>query len=264
MRVFSVIYRPDTDTYYLYGMDGKRIIPAGHAPGKRDPGMGVKYGFSFHDEYNNPQSVEWGEFLSSLELEDGSEYFRQAELGTGNMQDIVARVTSYWLDRGKTENPPLPNLVRWSRDMMVDPQRHTGKVSKLYTGKEAEAALQTIFARYMELVKDREFQNYGHYWPNADRIQLLKMRLVEKIKFKEIAKKMGRTNAACRAQYGRIRRGEDELTLELQDWELLREAMPLGMFPSRKETTSDDLSASGEENRVEPVLPGEGAAVAAG
>jgi hypothetical protein len=259
MKVFSVIYRPDIDTYYLYGKEGKRIFP--EPP--QEPGLGVRYGFSFHDEYNHPLSVLWGQFLSGLELEEGCEYFRQAELGTGNMQDITARVTSYWLDRGKTESPPLPNLVLWSREMMVDPQRHTDKVSKIYLGKEAVAAVETIFARYRELVEDRKHQNYGHFWPNAERINLLELRL-KGMKFPKIGEAMGRTAAACRSEYGRIRRGEDSVTLELQDWDILREALPLGMFPSRKETTLGTDSESDEEDRVEPVLHGEGLETAAG
>jgi hypothetical protein len=259
MKVYSVVYRPDIDTYYLYNREGKRIIP----DQEPSPGVGIRYGFSFHDEYNHPLSVLWAEFLETVEVEEGCEYFRQAELGTGNMQDIVGRTTIYWLDRNKTVEPALPNLVTWSRNVMVDPERHTDKVSKLYTGEGGVAAVKTLFARYVTLVKEREFQNYGHFWPNAERLQLLELRL-NRMKFAAIAEKMGRTNAACRAEYGRIRRGEDNVTVDLQDWDILREALPLGMFPTRKEATSGDGSEGDEENRVEGVLPGEGEQVAAG
>ena len=240
MKVFSVIYRPDIDTYYLYDREGKRVMPTWGDPPVTD--HGVRYGFSFHDDYNTPLSVIWGQFLNTVELDPECEYFRQAEMGTGNMQDILARVTSYWLDRGKAEkNLEIPKLVEWSRANMIDPKRHTKAVSKLYCGEAAIAAIETIFARYIELIQGRQFQNWGHYWPNADRIKILELR-TGGMKFKDIAKQMGRTNAACRAQYGRIRRGEDDVTVHLLDWAIMRESLPMGMFPKRKQVKNGNSS----------------------
>jgi hypothetical protein len=47
-------------------------------------------------------------------------------------------------------------------------------------------------------------------------------------KFKDIAEKMGRTNAACRSEYGRIRRGKHSVDVDLRDFDVLRGALPLG------------------------------------
>ena len=228
MKVFSVVYRPDIDTYYLYNREGERLFPK---PEDESVVHRVRHGFSFHDDWNHPLSLLWADFLNPLEVDPECEYFRQAEMGTGNMQDIIARVTNYWLDRGKSEAPALPNLVEWSRQDMVNPLRHTDteKISILYREKAAVAAIETVFARYIDLVQKRQYQNYGHYWPNAERILLLEYR-INGWKFKDIAKKMGRTNPACRAEYGRMRRGEDEVTIELQDFAIFREALPLGML----------------------------------
>lgn len=233
MRLFSLVYRPDIDTYYLYDREGRRILP----DKKKLPiSSEDRYGFSFRDDFNSDKAVIWAQLLEEIELEAGMEYFRQAEMGSGKMRDIITGMSTYWLDRARVEGAAMPGLVEWSRTSMVDPQRHEKKISKFYTGAEAVAAVQTIFERYVELVKTREHQNYGNFWSNEDRINLLTLR-IDGMMFKNIAKKMGRTNAACRAQYGRIRRGEDTIYLELTDWDSLREALPLGMFA--KETTPE-------------------------
>jgi hypothetical protein len=234
MKIFSVVYRPDIDTYYLYDREGQRLFPK---PEDESVVHNVRHGFSFHDDWNHPLSLLWADFLNPLEVDPECEYFRQAELGTGTMQDTIARVTSYWLDRGRLDTPAIPKMVQWARDNMTDPRRHTKDVSTLYVKDAAVAAIETVFARYIELVQKRQYQNYGHYWPNAERIELLERRIRGE-KFKDIAKKMGRTNPACRAQYGRIRRGEDAVLIELQDFDIFREALPLGMLNTASEKLS--------------------------
>jgi len=243
--VYSVTYRPDNDTYYLFDKEGQRIVP--QKPGdwentEENRINYLHYGFSFRDDYSDIMAVAWSELLDSVEIDPGVEYFRQAPMG-GNMLDIISRVTSYWLDRGKTDSPAFPSIVQWARENMIDPKRHEDKISALYTGSQAKDALETVFGKYVELVRNREFLNYGHCWSNYDRNRLLELRVLHKRKFADIATIMGRTEAACRSEYGRIRRGENNVTIELEDWEIMRMVLPLGAF-EKKEVPNDHSSES--------------------
>ena len=51
-------------------------------------------------------------------------------------------------------------------------------------------------------------------WTNDDRIELIKLRL-RGLTFDEIGAWMGRTMHAARSEYGRIRRGETDVTVSL-------------------------------------------------
>jgi len=226
--VYSVTYRPDNDTHYLFDKEGRRILPQ-KPESVEETDNYTHYGFSFHDDYNDAMAVAWAELLDGIKMEPDVEYFRQAPTA-GNMRDIISRVTSYWLDRGKAESPAFPKLVDWARSNLIDPARHDKDVSTLYTGSEAIVALEKVFGKYVELVKSRKFLNYGHYWSNYDRNRLLEFRVLHHRKFADIARQMGRTEAACRSEYGRIRRGEDNVTVELEDWDIMRMALPLGTF----------------------------------
>ena len=230
--IYSVIHRPDNDTHYLYDRDGRHIVPDMKE-------LNPPLGFSLWDSYETPAAIAWAELLQSVEIDPEVEYFRHAVMEPNQMREIIWRVTSYWIDRGKTESPPFPQLVAWSRKNMTDPDRHEDAVSQLLVGEEAINALGKVFATYCALVTKREFLNYGHYWSNFDRTKLLELRILHGKLFKNIATVMGRTNAACRAEYGRIRRGEDNITVEMQDWELFREAMPLGPYLKRKVVTKN-------------------------
>jgi hypothetical protein len=243
-KVYSVVYRPDIDAYYLYDRRGQRLLVDNDDLRPSD-----QYWFTFREDWNSDRAVAWAQFLESVEVDDEVEYFRQAEMGTGSMKDIISRVTAYWLDRGRTTLNIPPTMLDWSRRNMTDPGRHTDpeKISKLYTGKEAKAGLETVFARYVELVKNREFTNYGSFWPNDERIRILELRLGG-MKFRDISKKMGRTVPACRAAYGRIRRGEDSVNVELSDWDVFREVLPLGSFPKREEAKTIGDSGEGNTN----------------
>lgn len=242
--VYSVVYRPDIDAYYLYNRRGQRLHLDDDTLRPSD-----QYWFTFREDWNNDRAVAWAQFLESLEVDEEVEYFRQAEMGTGNMKDIISRVTAYWLDRGRPTLNILPTMLDWSRRNMTDPGRHTNPhmISKLYTGNEAKAGLETVFSRYIELVKNREFTNYGSFWPNDERIRLLELRL-SGMKFTAISKKMGRTVPACRAAYGRIRRGEDSVNIELSDWDIFRESLPLGVFPKREEVKTVGDTGKGNED----------------
>ena len=66
----------------------------------------------------------------------------------------------------------------------------------------------------------------GTTWTNDDKVELIKLRL-QGLTFKEIGSRIGRTKHAARSEYGRIRRGETDVTVSLKEIPELREALPL-------------------------------------
>jgi hypothetical protein len=253
MKVYSVIYRGDNRAYYLYDREGERIVPPGDPPimavGTK---YGFRYGFSFHDNWSDPVTVAWAEIMEGLEIEEGFEYFYDAEKSeetTADMKALMSRVTNFWIDRDKKNTATLPSLVAWARKTMVDPERHANqeKISILYTGEEAKGVIEGIFLRYTGLVKGRKHQNYGAFWDNGMKVTLLQLR-VNGMKFKDIAVQVGRTNAACRSQYGRIRRGKDGVLIDLDEWEMFRLTLPLGAF--EKETSHGIAQTETEEKKL--------------
>jgi hypothetical protein len=219
-KLYSMLYSPDSDVFYLYNRNGSLIIPRDYPE--------ARYGFSFRDDYNHPNSVCWAELLQTIKLDEGVEYYFQTELGRGDLIDAIVGVTKFWLDRGRDDIPVLPKMLDFARRSMTDPGAHLGSnISKIYEGQEAVDEIEAVFAKYIELTQGRKHPNYGNYWPNVERVELLERRCRGE-KFKFIAEKMGRTNAAVRSKYGRMRRGEDSVTLDLKDWDIFREALPLG------------------------------------
>jgi hypothetical protein len=63
-------------------------------------------------------------------------------------------------------------------------------------------------------------------WTNADKVELVKFRL-QGLTFEKIGVLIGRTKHACRSEYGRIRRGETDVTLSLKESPELRKLLPL-------------------------------------
>ncbi len=63
-------------------------------------------------------------------------------------------------------------------------------------------------------------------WTNDARVQLIKLRL-QGLAFEEIGKRIGRTKHSVRSEYGRIRRGETDVTVSLKEVPELRELLPL-------------------------------------
>jgi len=66
----------------------------------------------------------------------------------------------------------------------------------------------------------------GTTWTNDDKVELIKLRL-QGLTFKEISSRIGRTKHAARSEYGRIRRGETDVTVSLKEVPELREALPV-------------------------------------
>lgn len=63
-------------------------------------------------------------------------------------------------------------------------------------------------------------------WTNDEKVKLIKLR-IQGLTFEEISAKIGRTNHAARSEYGRIRRGEKDVTVSLRDLPELRERLPV-------------------------------------
>jgi transposase-like protein len=63
-------------------------------------------------------------------------------------------------------------------------------------------------------------------WTNDDKVELIRLRF-QGLTFEEIGRKTGRTKHAARSQYGRIRRGETDVTVSLKELPELREALPI-------------------------------------
>jgi len=63
-------------------------------------------------------------------------------------------------------------------------------------------------------------------WTNDEKIELIKLR-IQRLTFEEISARIGRTNHAARSEYGRIRRGETDVTVSLRDLPELREKLPI-------------------------------------
>lgn len=63
-------------------------------------------------------------------------------------------------------------------------------------------------------------------WSNHEKIEVIRFRLQE-LSFEEIGGRIDRTKHAVRSEYGRIRRGESDVTISLKDLPELRELLPL-------------------------------------
>jgi len=229
VAVYSMVWWRYNKQYAMFNREGTPITV--EVDGK------TSYHFSFDMDYHTPQATAWAERLEQLEIEQDVEYVHQTSTLTDTMKDAYNRVLGYWLDRGRAKEPILPDLVAWARKILTTPVGDEDPTT-LFIGESAKSAVEIVMKKFIELVKGREFPNYGHYWPNQERVRLLELRL-QGMKFKDISERMGRTNPACRAQYGRIRRGTDNVTIELQDWDIFKEAMPLGIQAKEKKNADN-------------------------
>jgi hypothetical protein len=66
----------------------------------------------------------------------------------------------------------------------------------------------------------------GTVWTNDEKVELIKLRL-QGLTFAEIGRRIGRTKHASRSEYGRIRRGETDVTFSLRELPELRELLPI-------------------------------------
>ena len=73
-----------------------------------------------------------------------------------------------------------------------------------------------------------EKKRQRNVWINDDRVNLIKLR-IQGLTFEEIGQKIGRSKHATRSEYGRIRRGETDVTISLKELPELR-----GILPARK------------------------------
>jgi transposase-like protein len=63
-------------------------------------------------------------------------------------------------------------------------------------------------------------------WTNEDKVELIKLRL-QGLTFEQIGNQLGRTKHSARSEYGRIRRGETDVTLSLKELPELRKFLPV-------------------------------------
>lgn len=63
-------------------------------------------------------------------------------------------------------------------------------------------------------------------WANDDKVELVKLR-IQGLTFTDIGKRIGRTKHAARSEYGRIRRGETDVSVSLKEMPELRGLLPL-------------------------------------
>jgi len=63
-------------------------------------------------------------------------------------------------------------------------------------------------------------------WTNDDRVELIKFRL-QGLTFEEIGDRLGCTKHSSRSEYGRIRRGETNVTVSFKELPELRKLLPL-------------------------------------
>ena len=229
MAVYSMVWWRYNKQYAMFNREGTPITV--EVDGK------TSYNFSFDMDYHTPLATAWAERLEQLEIEPDVEYVHQTIKLTDTVTGAFNKVLAYWIDRGKEKEPILPQYVVWARTILTTPIGDEAPTS-LFTGENAKSSVEIVMKQFIELVKGREFPNYGHYWPNQERVRLLELRL-QGMKFKDISERMGRTNPACRAQYGRIRRGTDNVTIELQDWDIFKEAMPLGIQAKEKKNADN-------------------------
>ena len=82
----------------------------------------------------------------------------------------------------------------------------------------------------METISEKETTGKGRKgaWTNDDRVNLIRLR-IQGLTFEEIGHKIGRSKHATRSEYGRIRRGETDVTISLKELPELR-----GILPGRK------------------------------
>ena len=77
-----------------------------------------------------------------------------------------------------------------------------------------------------EVVDDRNINiPKVNVWSNDDKIELIKLRC-QGLTFDEIGIRMSRTKHAARSEYGRIRRGETDVTVSLEKIPELRKLLP--------------------------------------
>ena len=69
-------------------------------------------------------------------------------------------------------------------------------------------------------------EHMGAIWTNDEKVELIRLRL-QGITFEDIGRRMGRTKHAARSEYGRIRRGETDVTVSLRELPELRDALPV-------------------------------------
>jgi hypothetical protein len=66
----------------------------------------------------------------------------------------------------------------------------------------------------------------GTGWTNEDKVELIKLR-IQGFTFREVGARIGRTRHSARSEYGRIRRGETDVTVSLKELPELRSLMPV-------------------------------------
>jgi hypothetical protein len=78
-----------------------------------------------------------------------------------------------------------------------------------------------------QTVDDRtERIHKGTAWTNEDKAELVKLR-IQGLTFREIGARIGRTKHAARSEYGRIRRGETDVTVSFKELPELRSLLPV-------------------------------------
>jgi len=63
-------------------------------------------------------------------------------------------------------------------------------------------------------------------WTNEGKVELIKLR-IQGLTFREIGGRIGRTKHSARSEYGRIRRGEIDVTVSLKELPELRGLLPV-------------------------------------
>jgi|GEM_PF-1898261 len=63
-------------------------------------------------------------------------------------------------------------------------------------------------------------------WTDEDKVELIKLR-IQGLTFREVGARIGRTKHAARSEYGRIRRGETDVTVSLKEFPELRSLLPV-------------------------------------
>jgi len=228
MTIFSATYDPLDKKYFLYDREASRIKPAEPA----------RFAFSFRDDYDSAHAMAWAEFMESLELADGFEFFYQTNVPESRVRGIDRGLVGIWLERATGRQ--MAPMIKWAKTSLLDTDRKQAGHSVLKEGEAAVRSLTNICKKYISLVRRRDLLNYGHYWPNWERARLLELR-IQGLSFKNIGAQLKRTEHAARSEYGRLRRGEDNVTIELAEWEPMRHALPFGRhLPTAEEVVVVD------------------------
>ena len=83
-----------------------------------------------------------------------------------------------------------------------------------------------------------EDRTKGNVWTNDEKAELVKLRL-KGLTFEEIGSRIGRTQHATRSEYGRIRRGETDVTVSLRELPELRESLPVRKAHQEKDSEAE-------------------------